>query len=330
MEQKKQIEGKVYRYCRVNEMFARRDHVLVALSGGGDSVCLLHMLLSLRDVLGIRISAAHIHHGLRESANRDAEFAKELCEAAGIDFYTERVDVRNKAESEGKGIEEAARELRYEQLWRIAEAAGADKLAVAHHMEDQAETLLFSLCRGSGIRGMAGMHPVSGRLVRPLLCLKKEEILLFLSQSGLSYMTDETNADMAYTRNRIRTQILPLMCEEVNAGAVSHMARFGETMAQLGEYLSGQIGQALAECQLEREELSGAGMVLSIPKLLSYPDFLQTEIVHLCIARMAGQRKDIGAVHTAAVLGLCEGISGKQVMLPYQIRARRDYDRLCF
>ncbi len=330
MEQGKQIERKVYQYCLSHQMFVQGDHVLVALSGGGDSVCLLHLLLSLRDTLGIRISAAHIHHGLRESADRDEAFAKQLCETYGISFYARRVDVKETAEKEKMGIEEAARDLRYEQLWDIAKEAGAHKLAVAHHMDDQAETVLFSLCRGSGIRGMAGMHPVSGQLVRPMLCLERAEIETYLSERGLSFVTDETNEDLAYTRNRIRRQILPMLCEEVNAGTVSHLARFSETMAQMGEYLSHEIEEAKANCFLEAGDLPGTRMVLSIPALLSYPVFLQREILHLCITETAGQRKDISTVHTESVLGLCHGISGKEVNLPYQVRVRRDYDRLCF
>ena len=330
MEQEKQIERKVYQYVLSHKMFAQGDHVLVALSGGGDSVCLLHLLLSFGKELGIRISAAHIHHGLREGADRDEDFARELCEREGVDFYSRRVNVREMAQKEGTGIEETARALRYEKLWEIADEAGAGKLAVAHHMDDQAETVLFSLCRGSGIRGMAGMHPVAGKLVRPLLCLEKAEIEAYLSTRQLEYMTDETNEDMAYTRNRIRRQILPALCEGVNAGAVSHLAGFSETMAQLGEYLSDQIEEARASCLLEAEDLPGARMVLSVPALMALPAFLQTQILHLCITETAGQRKDIGQVHTKAVLGLCEGISGKEVMLPYQVRVRRDYDRLCF
>ena len=322
-------EEKAFGYLSAEKMTTDGDHVLVGLSGGADSVCLLLLLLSLKDRLGIRVSAVHVNHGLRENAARDEAFCKALCEKEGVTLQTVTEDVKGRAVQEKCGLEEAARLCRYEALYREADRIGATQIAAAHHKSDQAETLLFSLCRGTGITGMAGMHPVSGRLIRPLLCFEREEILSYLAAKGQDYVTDETNADNRYARNLIRNEVLPLL-SSVNANAVAHLAMAAERMRLLSGELSEVTKEALSCCILEE---AGSGkqdvfLRLSIEKLLTYRPFLQKEIIREAVYRAAGARRDLTAAHIDAVYQLTQGQSGRKADLPYGVRASRSFDEL--
>ena len=210
---------------------SRGGRVLAGVSGGADSVCLLLVLAALREDLDFDLRAIHIHHGLRERAGEDLTFTQDLCAGLQVPCRTRYVDAAAYAAGHGLGVEEACRILRYQCFeqacleWE-AEGPGPDgqngscRIAVAHHMEDQAETVLFHICRGSSIAGLRGMLPVSGRLIRPLLEETRDQIETYLREKGQTWRTDETNLDPSYTRNRLRLQILPLLEQYVNPAAL--------------------------------------------------------------------------------------------------------------
>lgn len=203
--------------------------VLCALSGGRDSVVLLHILRHLSVQQGFAVCAAHFNHHLRETAGRDEAFARTHCESLGIPITVGSGDVAAFARREGKSIEDAARTLRYEFLQRTADEIGADFIATGHHRGDNAETVLFHLLRGSGLKGLGGIAFLRGNILRPLLDADRGEIDACILENGLSYVEDETNSDTAYTRNRIRHELLPLL-EELSPGSTGRIA---DTAARL-------------------------------------------------------------------------------------------------
>lgn len=213
------IERKVRQYIDSEHLFSMNARVLVALSGGGDSVALLRILYAL----GYVCEAAHCNFHLRgEESDRDEVFVKRLCEKMGIplhriDFETERYAVENKI-----SIEMAARELRYSWFAEIKKKTKADVIAVAHHQDDSVETILLNLIRGTGLNGLLGIRPKNGSIVRPLLCLSRKEIIDYLQEMRQEYVTDSTNLQDEYTRNKIRLNLIPLM-QEINPLVKEHM-----------------------------------------------------------------------------------------------------------
>ena len=190
---------------------AAGETVLCAVSGGRDSVCLLHYLASLGRRRGFAVAAAHYNHLMRPTAGRDEAFVAGLCRELSVPLYVERGDVRAIARQRGWGVEEAGRRLRYDFLERTADAIGASRIATAHHLSDQAETVVLNLLRGTGPEGLAGIPPVRGRLIRPLLQTPRQEIEAYLTAHGLGHVEDETNDSMDFTRNRLRREVWPLL-----------------------------------------------------------------------------------------------------------------------
>ena len=220
MEISFKIKEKVTDYILKNQLIKEGDTVLIGVSGGADSICLLFLLSEISEKIGFSIKVIHVEHGIRGKASLDdADYVRGLCNEKGFELKTVHVDALSYAEENSLTLEEAARILRYrafEEYWENmshGEYDGGFKIAVAHHINDQAETVIFQMLRGSGIKGMGGMSPQRENIIRPLLCLTKEEILLYLSENNLSFRTDESNNDNSYSRNYIRNDILPRLNE---------------------------------------------------------------------------------------------------------------------
>lgn len=241
--------------------------VLCAVSGGADSVCLLHLLTSMREERDITVLAAHFEHGLRgEESREDAAFTQHLCSELGVFCAVGQGDVKGYAEENRLGTEEAARELRYAFLEQAADELGCSRIATAHTLNDNAETMLMNLCRGSGSAGLAGIPPVRGRIVRPLLLVTREEVEAYLIENSLDHREDSTNRDDAFTRNRIRHQLLPMM-ESFNPAFVKTAGKTAELLREDENCLS-----QMAEQFLKTHPLS-AGIpvedMLALPKAVA-------------------------------------------------------------
>lgn len=229
-----------------------RHAVLAALSGGADSVVLLHLLCAARREGRIaRVAAAHLHHGLRgAAADEDAAFCAELCRRWDVPFLMGRADVRAAADERGLSLEAAAREERYAFLRDAAHRLGADCVATGHHMDDQAETVLLHLLRGSGLAGLCGMRPRTGDIARPLLAERRAGIEAYAVENGLTWRTDLTNDSPDMLRNRVRHELLPLLVS-LNPAAVERLASTAQLLRQDEAFLSslaaGALGEAAAD-----------------------------------------------------------------------------------
>ncbi|MCB7321040.1 tRNA lysidine(34) synthetase TilS [Lacrimispora sp. 210928-DFI.3.58] len=328
------LNQRVRRTIEEYHMLGSGDRVIAALSGGADSVCLLALLCQMKEALGIRIRAVHVHHGLRGAeADRDAEFAKAFCAEHDVPCHIIRVDVPGLAAKKGLSEEEAGRILRYEALEREAleweheeEGRGGVRIAVAHHSGDQAETILHNMFRGSGLGGLKGIPYVRGRIIRPLLDADRKDILSWLQEQGLPYVTDSTNASVHYTRNRIRSSLLPLIEAEVNQGAAGNILRMGKLAAMADSYLREKAFRWLLEHEEEKAGDNGmAGSFLSQEAFREEAGIIWSYGIMELIKRLAGASKDIGWIHVEQVLGLLERPVGKQVSLPYGLCAVREY-----
>lgn len=310
---------KVKNYAEKNKMLEGCRHIVLGLSGGADSVCLAHIMKRLSaETGGFTLSAVHVHHGIRgEEADRDRDFCVSLCGRLGIELEVFYYDVPAYARERGITCEEAGRSLRYAALSAEAAKHGSAKTAVAHHMNDQAETVLFNMCRGSGIRGMRGMLPENNGIIRPLLCCTRDEIEKYLSAKGEAFCTDSTNRHDDYVRNRIRHGVLPFLEENINSRAVRNIAAMADRMAKAEAYLEAQTDRHCAEAA---ESVSG-GILLK--NLGAEEPYIAERIIMKALGCLAGGLKDIGEVHIDAVAALIGAKSGKCADVCRGITAKR-------
>ena len=231
------MNDKVRSFIEDNRLLKSGDRVVVALSGGADSVSLLHLLISEKEKYNIDIYAAHFNHGIRGAeADRDESFAAQLCDSLGVKLFTQKADVPAEAAHSGESIELCARRLRYDFLQRCADSIGGALIATAHHRGDNAETVLWNLTRGAGLDGLSGIPAKRGNIIRPLLCCSRDEIEAYCAGNSLSYVTDSTNLDDDYTRNKLRHRVMPVL-RELNAGAEENIARTSRLMREADLYL---------------------------------------------------------------------------------------------
>ena len=270
--------------------------VLCGVSGGRDSICLLDYLHRLGQRRGFTAAAGHLNHLMRPTAQRDEDFVRAFCAERGIPFYTEKADVYGLCGTWGLTVEETGRRARYDFLRRTAAAVGAERIATAHHRDDLAETVLLQLLRGTGPQGLTGIPPVRDGIIRPLLDTPRRDIEQYIEENGLAYVTDETNGDLHYARNRLRLEVWPML-EGINPEAAAHIARTADILRRENAYLDELAAARLPEA--ERAVDCGA--------LLAAPEALRPRMLRLLLERLGTGRKDVGAVHLAALERLAAG-----------------------
>ncbi len=326
---------KIKNYIQQNELLEKGDRIAVGVSGGADSICLLHVLFSLVQEYSLRLIAVHINHGIRgEEAARDEQFVERFCTEHGIEFRSFYYDVKKLASEEGLSVEEAGRQVRYSAFSKICREYQCNKLAIAHNKNDNAETFLFHLFRGSGIRGLSGMEvkrPLTEgngevRVIRPLLCVTREEIEEYLAKEGIGFIIDSSNLTEEYTRNKIRRRILSYAVSEINPQSVNNITEAAKALKEIEEFVNSNI--LLSYEQLVDE--SEGSLRIKVGELKAQPAVLQKGVVRRILEQLAKTQKNLEAKHVEAVLELMEKQVGKQVHLPYHIIAEREYETICF
>lgn len=310
-------------YCEENSLFEPGDGVVAGLSGGADSVLLLYVLKKLQEKWGLRLCAVHVHHGIRaQEADRDMEYAQSFAEKLGVECRIYHGNVPLLAEEWHMSEEEAGRAYRYQCFEECCSMMGFQKIAVAHHENDQAETLLFQMLRGSSLRGMGGMLPKRGRVVRPLLGISRREIEEVLDREKIPYCTDGTNLENTYTRNILRNQVIPYLQREIQPEAAAHMAHTAKHLQEVMEYVDAQTADAY-ERLVCREEQKIRMNQIEYRKLHKV---IQRELIMRMIQEAAGRRKDITSVHIGIVQEIFAGGTGRTANLPYGLRACCSYE----
>ena len=294
-----------------SNLISKSDRILVAFSGGKDSVCLLSLLHELKHILGIEIAACHVHHGIRgNEANDDLSFSQKFCEERNITFYSEYVDAPSYAKEKRLGLEESARILRYDILERIAATEGYQKIATAHTASDQAETVLFRLIRGSGFDGLQGIPARRGKIIRPLLPFYKEEILAFLEEKHIPFTEDSTNSDTVYSRNLLRGVILP-EAKQINPSAEQALVRFSRIADEQHKMIS-----ALCDRWEGKHEISPSSKKVPLNSLTDLlKDDAMLPLLKEIIFRMVKPEKiGIDFLHYKAVIDLLKSPSEGKII----------------
>ena len=325
-------------FNREHNLIEHSDSIVVGVSGGADSVCLLHLLCLLQKEWELTLHVYHLHHGIRgKDADRDAEFVRKIAGELGLPCRIERVNVPGEAVRLHMSEEEAGRLIRYEKMEQYRKEHHLRKIATAHHRDDQAETVLFRLFRGTGPRGLAGIPSARGAIVRPLLFAGKNDIETWLKDRGVAWCEDTTNVENKYARNRIRNEILPMVEREINSEAGRHIAEAAEKIDSWKQYI-GRMSRELYERVLsERADVNTSGenadkkeVRLYIPALQREDVVLQREVLGLALSELVDGAKDIGQIHFSRLLELMKSDTGKELCFPGGLIIRKSYDELVF
>jgi len=276
------VINKVAETIRKYDLIEKGDKILIGFSGGPDSVALMYILHSLQKRLKISLSAVYINHHIRpRAAKREARFSENICAKFGVPFTCEDVNIPKLSQKDKTGIEETARIYRYQTLERLAAQQACTKIAVGHHRDDRAETVIFNLLRGSGRMGVAGIPVRRGKIIRPLYEINRAEIADFLEENGLRYMTDRSNYSRKYTRNRIRRRIIPLMQRLISGAAVDNIIRFSEIVAEEERFL-GNMTSVLYD---KLVSITPGGKIrLDLSDKLEYDTWLKRRLVFKILA----------------------------------------------
>ena len=309
---------KVISYIEKNKILQDGDSVLLGVSGGADSVCMLHVLYSLREKYHLKLYVVHVNHGIRGSeAKRDADFVEQMAENLQIPFRVVTANIPEMAKEQKLSEEEAGRIFRYNTFEQVANEVGANKIAVAHNLNDNSETVLFNLFRGSKLKGLTGISPMRGQIIRPLLCCSRNEIEQYLQENNLSYCTDSTNKETDYSRNRIRLKLMPYIKENINQKAEYNIVNAAENLSQVYEYIYGEAQKAY-RIHVKDNVLLNSAEDLNVVIL--------QEVVRMWILENTGRLKDIKANHVNIVIGLLSNQVSKKSELPYGLKLIKTYE----
>lgn len=312
---------KVEEFIKINKMISPGDRVVAGVSGGADSVCLLDVLNHLSGKIGFTLSVIHVNHMIRgEEAERDEEYVKKLCQSYQIPLFCVHRDVTKLAGERGISLEEAGRQVRYEAFDSIVES---DKIAVAHHGNDQAETVLYHIIRGSSVKGAGGMKPVRDKIIRPLLCVSRQEIEVYLEKRNIDFCTDSTNLTVDYTRNKLRNIVLPFLKENINPDVVSNINELALDLQESYDYIHSQAESVFQDCRINE-----SGISIKTNRLMKEPSVIQREVIMMMVKEAAGTVKDITRKHISAAADLLYKPVSKKVNLPYGLTAVRGYEEL--
>ena len=347
----KEFENKIIEYMKAYSMLdfesieSKASGVVLGVSGGADSVALLSFFVSLRNSVApkLLLKVVHVNHMIRgEEADSDQEFVEELCKRLNVPYKVYREDIPAMAKKLDMTEEEAGRNYRYKAFRECAlelemEYKCKCRIAVAHNKDDLAETVLYNLIRGSSLLGLAGIKPVRDMIIRPLLDTSRAELEEYLKELGQDYVTDSTNLETEYTRNKIRHLVMPEL-KKMNSAAVQHIVDVARDALELGN----DIGDRLL-CAHDKEEREPSGVYeypdgrkqdiyereeISIAQLRNETHLAAGEMILGAIESVCGRRKDITREHLREVYELSEKESGKSVDLPYGMIAERVYDRI--
>ena len=316
------LHKKVISYIKDNKLIKSGDKILVALSGGPDSVCLLNILFELKEELDIDIGAAHVNHLLRgEDAFKDEEYVIKICDEIGIPCFVTRVDINNYSKEHKLSSELAGREVRYDFFEQIVKKEGFNKVATAHNANDQAETILFRLMRGTGLEGLGGIKASrDNKIIRPILCLSRQEVEEYIQLKSLKPRIDKTNFEKIYNRNKIRLDILPYMKENFNEDIIQTLNRMSLLLQKDNEFL-----EALALNLYKKYCIEYNDYFIIKEDIFKQEEAIINRVLRRAVRRYSKSNYDFEMKHINEILFLAQKNSGKVVDLPNGIYAENIY-----
>lgn len=312
---------KVMSYIKDNNLIKSGDKVLVALSGGPDSVCLLNILYNLKAELNIEVGAAHLNHLLRDKdAFEDEEYVKTLCKSLDIPCFVKRVDINKYSKDKKMSSEMSGREARYNFFDDIVKDEGYTKIATAHNANDQAETILFRLMRGSGIEGLCGIKVRRDKIIRPILCLSRKEVEEYIEINNLKPRIDKTNFEKIYNRNKIRLDMIPYIKENFNEDIIQTLNRMSVLLQKDNEFIENS-----ARSFYEKHCIEQSDYFIIKKEMFDNKEAVVTRVIRYALTNFSKTHYDFEMKHIYEICNLAKNNSGKAIDLPNKIYAENIY-----
>lgn len=312
-------------FIKANFMFNKGDKVIVAISGGPDSTCMLYILNGFKEELGITLIGAHLNHCLRgKEADKDEEYAKMTCARLNIDFYSKKVDIHRISEEKNISCEMAGREIRYEFFQELMSKLNANKIALAHNANDQAETILMRIMRGTGIEGMVGIKPVRDIIyVRPILQLSRSEIEKYCVQNNVSPRIDKSNLEKIYARNKIRLDLIPYIEENFNMDIINTLNRLSDILKKDNDYL-----ESISQKEYKKYCVLGEQMVIINKGAFKQHEAIISRIIRSALLAVNHNLYNFEKIHISNIIELQKNDTGKTTMLPQNIIVENCYGNI--
>ena len=310
---KKNFEKKIKETIQKYELIEENDKILVAVSGGPDSLSLLTVLYNL----GYSVCVAHVNHGIRENAIEDEIFVKEFCEMRKIPFFCKHIqlkeDMKKDSTLKGMTIEEAGRKARYDFFAQIAEEQKCTKIATAHNANDNAETVIMNLARGSGLSGLKGIEPKREKLIRPLIEISRHEIEQYCKENGLNPRHDESNDETIYTRNKVRLELIPYLEKNINSNVVNNITRMAKIVCEEERFILDMVEDSYNKIVIKEEKKE---IICNLKAFNQLDIVLKRRLILKMIIKLLGNAKDIEKVHVDDIVKLCENNVGGKYLMP--------------
>ena len=315
------IENKVLETIKKYQLIEKEDKLVIGVSGGPDSMALLHILLTLQEkeqIPSCTLLVAHVNHMLRKEAEEETAYVEEFCRLHEIPCFVKRAKVEELVQKAKMGTEEMGRNIRYQFFEEVREKEKAQKIVTAHHANDNAETVLMNILRGSGTAGLKGIEPIRKNeknvvFIRPLIHCTKEEIYQYCKEKNLQPKIDKSNQENVYNRNKVRNILIPFLEKEWNPNIVATLNRLSELARQENQYLERQTQKAYEDMVLEERKDS---IVLSLKKWNGQDFVIKSRVIRYTINRLLGTTKDIEKIHIEDIIKLCENNVGNKYLIP--------------
>ena len=309
------MKKKILETIKKYNLIENGDKLVLAVSGGPDSITMLDILNEIRNekIINFEICVAHINHMIREEAKSDELYVKKYCEEKNIDFYSKSIDVLKLANNNKTGTEEMGRIVRYKFFDEVLEKTSSNKVSLAHNKNDKAETIIMNIIRGSGISGLKGIEPKRGKYIRPLIECERCEIENYCKEKNLNPRIDKTNFDNTYTRNKIRNIVIPYIKEEFNPYIVNTLNRLSELVVEEEDYIENRVKKVYESILIKEDKKE---IILDLKRFNEQEKVIKSRIVLYTITRILGNSQGIGKVHIEDIIKLCSNNIGNKFLTP--------------
>jgi tRNA(ile)-lysidine synthase len=307
------LKEEVLKTIETYNLIEKNDKIVIGVSGGPDSICLLHVLYGLKEKLGIEIVVAHVNHMLRDVADLETEYVQSFCKKLGIECYVKKADILEISKTQKKGTEEVGRQVRYDFFDEVAKKTNSNKIATAHNSNDRAETVILNILRGSGLSGLKGIEPIrDNKYIRPLINTDRQDIEIYCNDNKLEPKYDKTNNENIYTRNKVRNTVIPYIKKEFNPNIIKTINRLSSLATEENEYLQAITKQEFENLLIEKTE----NIILDLHKFNSLNLVIKRRLILYTINEVLHTTNGIEKVNIDDIIKLCKNNIGNKYLMP--------------
>lgn len=307
------LKEEVLKTIETYNLIEKNDKIVIGVSGGPDSICLLHVLYGLKERLGIEIVVAHVNHMLRDVADLETEYVQSFCKKLGIECYVKKADILEISKTQKKGTEEVGRQVRYDFFDEVAKKTNSNKIATAHNSNDRAETVILNILRGSGLSGLKGIEPIrDNKYIRPLINTDRQDIENYCNDNKLEPKYDKTNNENIYTRNKVRNTVIPYIKKEFNPNIIKTINRLSSLATEENEYLQAITKQEFKNLLIEKTE----NIILDLHKFNSLNLVIKRRLILYTINEVLHTTNGIEKVNIDDIIKLCKNNIGNKYLMP--------------